>query len=152
MIDLIFKIDNNTLIVLSNGEGYYYEQTYIQVMNTYLKPLLLDFNTLMSASKMILGEAKYKRPFAYHDEQGINVFIPTCSRKSRNCIFVSLHYLSCHGVKEFNEKYGQKISNHTWNTMIGIAITYRNMFTNHLEIPFNSLKIENENIKKYVSS
>ena len=151
MIDLIFKIENSTVIVLSNGESFYYEQSYIQVMNMYLRPLLLDFNTILNASREILGDAKYKRPFAYHDDQGLNVFIPTVSSKSKYCIFISLHYLSCHNVKEFNECYGQFISNHTWNTMIGMAISYRNMFNDHLEIPFNSIKIEKENIKKYVS-
>ena len=140
MINLILKVHHNQTIIVTNDEKIHkYNSSIEEVMNIYLKPLLLTYKSLNYASKGILGENKYKRPLAYYTANGLNVLIPTGSIRNNFCCFVSLNYALTHTLEEFNALTKLNLTNFQWAKLITSGLTYKNMFCLDLEIPCHGI-------------
>lgn len=136
MIDVLMKLNSyQTIIISSDGKIYYYEYSVEEIMNIYLKPLLLSFDIIRNASKGILDENKYKRPIAYYSYQGLNILIPLSSYKKESCCWVSLNYCMNHTLKEFNDLTKKNITNFQWGKLITTALNYKNIFDLNIMIP-----------------
>lgn len=148
MIDILFKMDStHCMVVTSEKQIYYYEQSVEKVMDDYLKPLLLSFSSIHLSSKGILGENRYKKPIGYYTSQGLNILIPTGSYRNQKCIWVSLNYCLHHVREEFNSLLNEDITSFQWSKLLSVAIAYKNIFNLELDIPIFGSQITVEKMQ-----
>ena len=112
-IDLIVS-DNQQVLVYEDGKWTMMKQYHTP--RQFIEQLCLRNGTTLEgcyeASRVLLENA-YKRPI--YIGGGCNqIFVPTCSIKSRECNWISLNYLTYHSPSHYNRFGYDYLSEQRW--------------------------------------
>lgn len=148
MIDILIKFDQQCVIVTEGREIFHYNQPVHKVMDLFLKPLLLSYQSLQMSSKQILGSNQYKRPISYYSSRGLNVLLPLHSSRDETCIWVSYRFCMTYTLADFNELTQQSLTQFHWDRLLSRAVTYKNQFDLNIEVPTFGVKVDEDQFKQ----